>query len=107
MTLSRSFLSAFVSPTSQPTAAVARNENRIMGMPIGSIPDSFHRTTSSVEGMTHRRGRRTPVKTNLRRDMEIVERVSFILTVRCNPTLTKAPTKVPIATPTAPNLCTR
>jgi hypothetical protein len=88
-------------------AAVARNEITIMGMPIGSILGSIQKGMSSVDGMTHRRGRRRPDETNLRRDIEIVERLSFILTVRCNPMLTKAPTNVPIATPTAPNLCTR
>jgi hypothetical protein len=44
-------------------AAVARNEIMIMGMPIGSIPDSLQRGMSSVDGMTHRTGRRRLGKT--------------------------------------------
>ena len=47
-------------------------------MPTGNILDSFQIGMSSVDGMTHRRGRRRPVKTNRRRDIEIIERVSFM-----------------------------
>lgn len=77
------------------------------GMLHGSMANRFQAGIKSSEGVVQSNGRKIPWITKFRRDMAMADCVYLILSVRCNPMLTKAPITVPIATPTAPILCTR
>src|ERR1700754_1514405 len=87
--------SVSVRATCHVISRVAMLHEASQGMLHGSMANRFQAGIKSSVGVVQSNARKIPWITKFRRDMAMADCMYLILSIRCNPILTKAPITVP------------